>query len=232
LVHHHIAYRAFVRAKVACLRFAQGLDDAADEARALAGLSHRHLVDAAVTLVLVGGLTGAGKSTLAGALADRFGMVTLSSDRLRKELAGQAPEQHAPSSYQEGLYSAEWTRRTYGELLRRAEALLGMGESVVLDASWTDRAHRAEARALATRCSADLVELRCQAPVAVTISGLAGRVGPSDADASTAARMAQDASPWPEATTVDTAGPLELSIRAAASALGGRQPPLSPRARS
>ncbi|MFF3411062.1 universal stress protein [Streptomyces sp. NPDC002742] len=42
----------------------------------------------AVGLALVGGLPGSGKSTLSGALADRLGVTLLSSDRLRKELAG------------------------------------------------------------------------------------------------------------------------------------------------
>ena len=52
-----------------------------------------HLRAGAVTLVLVGGLPGTGKTTLAGALADRLGFTVLSSDRIRKELAGIPAEQ-------------------------------------------------------------------------------------------------------------------------------------------
>ena len=67
LLHHYLAYRAYVRAKVACLRAVQGETAAVAEAREHADLAHRHLATAAVTLVLVGGLPGTGKSTLAGA---------------------------------------------------------------------------------------------------------------------------------------------------------------------
>ena len=88
LRHHYVAYRAFVRAKVACLRSSQGDPMAGGEARQLTALTLRHLRAGAVTLVLIGGLPGTGKSTLAATLATRLGWTVLSSDRLRKELAG------------------------------------------------------------------------------------------------------------------------------------------------
>ena len=48
----------------------------------------QHLRAGAVTLVLIGGLPGTGKSALAGTLAGRLGFTVLNSDRIRKELAG------------------------------------------------------------------------------------------------------------------------------------------------
>jgi hypothetical protein len=139
LVHHYIAYRAFVRAKVAGLRADQGAP-AAVEARRLADLARRHLEAGAVALILVGGAPGTGKTTVAGALADRLGMVVLSSDRIRKELAGLDPETAAASALHSGIYDTTHTARTYAEMLRRARLLLELGESVVLDASWDPRA--------------------------------------------------------------------------------------------
>ena len=229
LVHHYVAYRAFVRAKVACLRHAQGSRPAAAEARTLTGLAHRHLVSGAVVLVLVGGLPATGKSTVAGALADRFGMAVLSSDRVRKEFAGLGPDRRATIGYREGIYSPEQTRATYAELLRRAEGLLGMGESVVLDASWADAGNRSAARGLAERCRADLVERCCRAPAEVAAVRMAERIGPSDADPVIAARMAQDMAPWPQATNLDTAVTLESTLGSALDLFGRRQPPLTRR---
>ena len=55
--------------------------------------------------------------------------------------------------------SAAATAETYRELLARAEVALGMGEIVVLDASWSDRAQRDLARAVAHRTHAEVVEL-------------------------------------------------------------------------
>jgi hypothetical protein len=63
LRHHYVAYRAFVRAKVACLRSAQGDEEAAADAAAHAALTVEHLRAGAVRLILVGGLPGTGKST-------------------------------------------------------------------------------------------------------------------------------------------------------------------------
>ena len=81
LEHHYVAYRAYVRAKVACIRASQGAEDSAVEARELAALTLRHLRAGEVSLVLVGGAPGTGKSTLSTALADRLGAVLLSSSR-------------------------------------------------------------------------------------------------------------------------------------------------------
>lgn len=115
-----MAYRAFVRAKVACFRHAQDDPSAAAEAGSLAGTTLRHLRAGSVGLTLTGGLPGTGKSTLAGALADRLGCTLLSSDRIRKELAGVPPERSAAAPFGSGLYDAAWTERTYTELLARA----------------------------------------------------------------------------------------------------------------
>ncbi|WP_243867000.1 AAA family ATPase [Actinophytocola oryzae] len=202
---HYIAYRAFVRVKVACLRHAQGDASAADEARLYADIAVRHLRRGAVRLVLVGGLPGSGKTTIGGLLADRLGAVLLSSDRLRKELAGLDPGHHANAAYRDGIYTREHTTRTYAELLRRAGELLARGESVVLDASWSAEAERLLARDVAKRTSSGLVELRCAAPTAVTEARLRGRTGSlSDADPAIAQAMAAAADPWPDAVAVDT----------------------------
>ena len=167
LTHHYVAYRAFMRAKVTALRAGQGEQRAADEARRLAVQAQRHLRAGAVSLVLVGGLPGTGKSTLAGQLAGRLGWTVLSSDRIRKELAGVPATQPCPAEFGTGLYTAEWTERTYAELLRRAALLLGDGEPVIADASWTTPQQRSAAQAVAGSAAADLVQLRCTTPAGV-----------------------------------------------------------------
>ncbi|GAA1156362.1 AAA family ATPase [Streptomyces hebeiensis] len=213
LRHHYVAYRAFVRAKVSLFQAHQGLDVLRSDAELLADLTTRHLRTSAVRLVLVGGLPASGKSTLAGALADRFGFTLLSSDRLRKELAGIPPDRAAPAAYGEGIYTAEWTRRTYDTLVGRASALLSAGESVVLDATWTDGAHRAAAARAAERCDADVIAFRCEVPSDLTARRLRERPpGPSDAGPAVVDALATTADPWPEATVVNTSGALEAAV--------------------
>ncbi|MEU9020397.1 AAA family ATPase [Actinomadura sp. NPDC048394] len=216
LRHHYVAYRAFVRAKVACLRHAQGDDHAAAEARDYADLAVRHLRAGKVDLILVGGLPGTGKSSLAGALADRLGCTVLSSDRVRKELAGITPETPAATPYGTGIYTPEWSRRTYQELAGRAAWLLQMGETVILDASWTDKTERDLIASVARREHADLIPLRCDAPETLTAERMRQRTqGVSDADTDIALAMTAHTAPWPEATTIDTGGPLPAALERA-----------------
>ncbi len=212
LSHHYRAYRAATRAAVTAVRVDQG-GPGADAARALLSLARRHLEAGQVRLVLVGGLPGTGKSTVADGLADRLGAVVVSSDPLRKELAGLAPSDSAATDYGEGLYSAEHTAATYAAMRERAAELLARGESVVLDASWTDADERARAEGLAAGAGAELTCLECRAPREVTEPRILARRGSaSDASPLVAAVMSIEADPWPEAIAIDTLGPAEAAI--------------------
>ncbi|MFG2090539.1 MULTISPECIES: AAA family ATPase [unclassified Spirillospora] len=239
LRHHYVAYRAFVRAKVACLRYGQGVPEAADEAHAYTDVALRHLRAGKVDLILVGGLPGTGKTSLAGALADRLGCSLLSTDRVRKELAGLPPEDSAAAAYGTGIYTPEWSRRTYRELAGRAASLLRLGETVILDASWSAKEERDLIAAVAEREHAHLMSLRCEAPESVATERMRVRArsrGISDADAGIAAAMRADAAPWPESVAVDTGGTVENAVGQALAAvrpagaehLWHRRPLLSP----
>ncbi|MFI7542521.1 AAA family ATPase [Actinoplanes sp. NPDC049599] len=202
---HYLAYRAFVRAKVGCLRHAQGDPAAAPEVAAHTDLTLRHLRAGTVRLIVVGGPPGTGKTTLAGRLADRLGAVVLSSDHVRKELAGLAPATNAAGAYRQGIYTPAWTERTYAELTGRARRLLERGETVVLDASWTRAGHRDTARALGVETHSAVTELRCAATAATIARRVAARTGDaSDADAAVAAALAAEADPWPRAQPINT----------------------------
>ncbi len=219
LAHHHIAYRAQVRAKVNAIRAGQGDDAAADHARRLLALAERHLEAGRVRLVLIGGLPATGKTTLAQAVADRMPATVLRSDVTRKELAGHPAGIHVPAAFGEGLYDRANTARTYETLLSRAEVALHHGETVLLDASWTDPRWRADARAVGARTHADVVELRCEAPAEVTFERMHRRamVGDdaSDATPEIAVAMAATLRDWSEATSIDTASEPSAAVDAA-----------------
>ena len=222
LADHYIAYRAHVRAKVACFRHAQGDERATPAAPRLLALARDHLERARVRLVLVGGFPGTGKSTVAAGVADHHGWTLIGSDVTRKQLAGLPAGADRGAPYGEGLYRPEMTAATYATLLDRAATSLANGESVVLDATWTDAARRAGAAAVAAGAAADLVELRCDAPAAVAATRLAARppgaAAGSDATAAVAETMRRDASPWPTATVIDTSGDERDAVAAAITA--------------
>jgi hypothetical protein len=208
LADHYVAYRASVRSKVACLKNRQGDEDSRKDAQALLALCDRRLDLARVRLVLVGGLPGTGKSTFAAELSARTGWTLLRSDEVRKDLTGTAHSEHPDHGFEEGIYRTEITERTYGELLTRANTLLGLGESVVLDASWGRAAHRSRAARVAQETSSDLFQLRCVLPFEIAEQRMRERAGdrtdPSDANAEIARAMAQASDPWPEAVEAST----------------------------
>ena len=209
-----------MRAKIACLRHAQGAPRTGELARQHLAIADRHLDAARVRLVLVGGLPGTGKSTVAQHLADRGVGVVLSSDETRKELAGLRHDDPAAARFDQGLYQPATTARTYEELRRRAHRLLAHGESVILDASWHSSAERDRAARLAASVAAELVQLVCRCPATLADERLRIRqAGASDATPEIAHRMAELAEPWPEAVVVDTSGSTGRSIDQSVTAL-------------
>jgi aminoglycoside phosphotransferase family enzyme/predicted kinase len=208
LVDYYVAFRAMIRAKVSALRVEQGDERARRTATQLLELALEHLRGGRVAMVLVGGAPGTGKTTTADALGTQNEWAVLRSDVVRKELAGLDPRVPAPSAIGQGLYSPTTTRRTYEHLLARARIALERGQSVVLDASWTDAGRRGEAARVAAATSSDLVELRCELDPEVAGARLDRRraegTDASDADRDVAAALRTAAAPWPGATVIDT----------------------------
>ncbi len=124
-------------------------------------------------LVLVGGLPGTGKSTLAKGLAAAARFEVVRSDVVRKELAGLRPEERGG----EELYSAEWTERTYAECLRRAEAALFEGKRVIVDATFREDERRRAFLNLARKLCVPAVFFVCEAGARSVRDRLAARVG-------------------------------------------------------
>jgi uncharacterized protein len=224
LLHHYIALRAYVRAKVACLEWEQGVGGADERARRLHALTGRHLRLARPTVVLVGGLPGTGKSTLAAGLAARTGWKLLRSDEVRRQVPLSAETD--PGT---GRYAPEAVRAVYAELRRRARQHLEEGEPVILDASWIDAAQRAAVRQTAEDSGGGLVELCCSCDGSVAAERIRRRHGAddlSDATPEVHSLMAERMDAWPSATVIDTsdvtaADVLSTALSALADA-GGR----------
>lgn len=107
------------------------------------------------------GLIATGKSTLAQAWAKRQGMRYYNSDRVRKELTGMAPTAKQSTDYAEGIYSPDFTRRTYEALRALAHEAVTNGKAVVLDASYRERKERDALRLLAMDLGARLRFILC-----------------------------------------------------------------------
>ncbi|MDQ2885634.1 MAG: AAA family ATPase [Chloroflexota bacterium] len=127
------------------------------------------------TVLIVGGLMGTGKSTLARALQRQLGWALFSSDTMRKQLAGLEPEQPSADEFGKGLYSAEWTARTYAALRAEVASALSTGRSALLDASFLRRAERQALVQIAAAHNAQVIFVECTCPREVVLQRLARR---------------------------------------------------------
>ncbi len=107
------------------------------------------------------GLIAGGKSYLAAAWAECHGLAHHNSDALRKELAGVAVSSHDNGGLDAGIYTPEFTRRTYAALLDCAAADLDRGRPTVLDASYLSGAERQRLLQLAERYDAGVYFIFC-----------------------------------------------------------------------
>jgi aminoglycoside phosphotransferase family enzyme/predicted kinase len=183
LLPFYVAYRAVVRGKVEGMKLAEAEVPEADRIAALRSargywlLALEQLEDPArrPCLVLVGGLPGTGKSTLARGLAATAGFEVIRSDVVRKEIAPGVPP--------EELYAPAWIERTYAECLRRAEELLFAGKRVIVDAMFREQSQRKAFLALANRMGVPGFLIVCETPAELIRERLAARTGDaSDAD--------------------------------------------------
>ncbi len=186
-----VGYRAAVRGKVDGMQAIQQEIPQADRELALAkargywllALGALESPDKRPCLLLVSGLPGAGKSTLAADLARAAGCEVIRSDVVRKELAGVSEKSDQTAQFDRGIYSPEWSERTYAECLRRAEAMLFEGRRVIVDASFRDERQRRVFLEAAAHWGVPPMFLVCQADPNVIRQRLAVRTGDaSDAD--------------------------------------------------
>lgn len=184
-----LSMRAAIRAHVGALAAGTQEDESGraqvlDEVRRYMDEAFAFLEHQPARLVAVGGLSGTGKSTLAGRLAPCLGCAPgarwLRTDVLRKRILGLVPEERLPPS----AYTLEATRKVYHRLLDDTRALLESGVTVVLDGVFGVEGDRREVEALATELGVPFVGLWLEAPVDVLRQRVEAREGDaSDADA-------------------------------------------------
>ena len=177
-------YRAFVRGKVESFRFsdpqipAKEKEEAREKAIRYFRLARGYVLRQKLppTLFITCGLMGSGKSALARELAFELGMARISSDEIRKEIAGIPPDEHRGDDYGTGIYARSFNEATYGTLLDRSEKQLQMGRSIIVDATFRRNCDRFKFRALAARHNLPFVIIRTDCPERIIKQRLEGRI--------------------------------------------------------
>ncbi len=173
-------------------------------------------------LMMMSGLSGSGKSTVARQLAQQLGAIVIRSDAVRKRLAGiplqtRGDYDGAPSS---GIYTPEMTQLTYDRLLELGLFLAQQGWSVILDAKYDRQALRQSVLEGAAAAQLDVRIVQCTAPVEVLRHRLRHRTGDiADATADLLDGQIQMAEPLTEteaslAAVLETTEPLAAQLSA------------------
>lgn len=169
LLDFYKCYRAYVRAKVNCLHLAGDDLDERERSRILGetqryiNLAYQYAVQfTRPTIWVVCGLPASGKSTIAVKLSKALQIRVLRSDQIRKRLFGIQSEESQIVNFENGIYSKGATALTYGKILLLAQEEITKGRSVILDATFSLRTQRTEARRLAGDHDARIVFIECR----------------------------------------------------------------------
>jgi predicted kinase len=172
------SYRACVRAKVCVLRAAQfkGKDGATAQQIAVdyVTIADKYLAQLGPPILLVvRGLSGTGKTTLARQLSERFGIDRWETDAICREIFGQ---DHSQADYGRATYAPENRERVYAEMLLRAKNLIDSGRSAIVDGTFLSAKSRLDALAVAAGGRAVPLVVQCHCPDEVARERISERI--------------------------------------------------------
>jgi len=182
IIDFYKCYRGYVKGKVKSLQ-STGEENSPNRKAKLQQtatdyfhLSLRYALLGSQPIVLIFmGRIGTGKSTLAEHLAATLNIDYISSDRIRKNLAGLPLYERPTSSKREKLYSAEMSEKTYQYLFENVKTHFGKGKSVILDATFSMRSNRQRLAELLDSTQVDYMFIEAQASDKTIISRLKAR---------------------------------------------------------
>jgi uncharacterized protein len=189
-----LSLRAAIRAKVKAAGAERLEGEKRAEARALARgyfeCAVQFLRYAPARLIAVGGLSGVGKSALAGSLAPRLGRAPgalwLRSDVERKAMFAVEESDRLPGS----AYTPEVTHDVYRRLIDKARVALRAGQAVLLDATFATAQERAAAAGAAAEVGVAFAGIFLDAPLVTRLKRIATRrADVSDANGEVASRQ-------------------------------------------
>lgn len=206
----YLSRQAYVRAKVTSFLLDDPQISQVDKAQARNNASdyyrqaYRYTQSKPGSLILMSGLSGSGKSTVAREIARSQGAIQIRSDAVRKHLAEIALDEAGTNE----LYTAQMTQKTYDRLGELGITLAKAGYTVILDAKYDRLALRQAIISQARKIPLKIIY--CTAPSSVLCDRLNQRHDDiSDAGADLIATQQQNAEAFTteelaDVTTIDT----------------------------
>jgi hypothetical protein len=148
LLNFYKVYRAMVRAKVTCLRLAQGHLNETQRSHAeklfqsYLDLAEHYTLAQDTPLIITHGFSGSGKTTFSAQLARVHGGIHIRSDIERKRLHGLAATAESESPIDGGIYGAQAFADTYSRLRDIACMVLRSGLPAIVDATFIRQQQR------------------------------------------------------------------------------------------
>lgn len=175
----YLSRQAYVRAKVTSFLLdnptisPEQTQHIQSQTQAYYTLAWRYTQPQTGRLILMSGLSGSGKSTIAQKLAPLISAIHIRSDAVRKHLGGIPLQQRGGAS----LYTPAMTQKTYARLCNLGIRLAKLGYTIILDAKY-DRIDTRQA--VLNQANADNIPvsiLVCEAPLNVLRQRLQERTG-------------------------------------------------------
>ncbi|MGK7884931.1 MAG: AAA family ATPase [Crocosphaera sp.] len=124
-------------------------------------------------IIIMSGLSGSGKTTVAKYLAEKINGILIRSDAVRKHLGNVSLDETGNSE----LYSQEMNKKTYERLIKLGEIVAKEGFNVILDAKFDRHQWRKPVIEIAKKDNINLTILYCYAPVETLSDRLSKRKG-------------------------------------------------------
>ena len=207
----YLSRQAYVRAKVNSFLLDDSQVDETDKQQAREAArdyyrqAYQYTQTASGSIILMSGLSGSGKSTVAREVARDIGALQIRSDAVRKHLAGIALNEVG-----DGIYTPKMNQKTYDRLEELGIMLAKEGYNVILDAKYDRHNLRQAVIKQAQVSNIPLKIIYCTAPLSVLRDRLVRRQNDiSDADADLIESQKANAEDFSTAeralvTTVDT----------------------------
>ena len=171
LLQYYIVYRALVRSKIEALRETQEVDQINNQQQSFRDtlryldLAWHWKENSRPAVIVMHGLSGSGKSTIASQLSESLGGIQIRSDVERKRLFNLNPLEHSDSSLERGIYTSDATFQTYTQLAMLTDKVVKSGITVIVDASFLKRCYRNQFKRLARKAHAAYIIISCNASI-------------------------------------------------------------------